>query len=114
MLKIMLGFHRSNHKPTMQHKPRHKCYRKVDDLNPNAEVFPFLEDVIPNLKAELAQYLGLVAKVDLLIGESKITKLGSSIQEGNSLSAFFSCSRESSIPKGSFDTDQNQALEDYL
>ena len=33
------------------------------------KVFPFLEDVILNLKAELAQYLGLadgVAKVDLL------------------------------------------------
>ena len=78
----------SNHKPTNPNRTT------VEEL----KVFLFLEDVILNLKAELAQYLGLadgVAKVDLLIGGSKITKLGSSIQESNSLSAFFSCSRES-------------------
>ena len=56
---------------------------KVTDLNPNGttveelKVFPFLEDVIPNLKAELAQYLGLadgVAKSIYSIGGSKTKK----------------------------------------
>ena len=57
MLKVMLSFHRNNHKPT----------------NPNrttVEELKVFEDVILNLKAELAQYLGLadgVAKVDLLV-----------------------------------------------
>ena len=59
MLKVMLSFHRNNHKPTNPNRTT------VEEL----EVFPFLEDAILNLKAELAQYLGLadgVAKVDLL------------------------------------------------
>ena len=59
MLKVMLSFHRNNHKPTNPNRTT------AEEL----KVFPFLEDVILNLKAELAQYLGLadgVAKVDLL------------------------------------------------
>ena len=54
MYKVMLSFHRNNHKPTNPNRTT------VEEL----KVFPFLEDVILNLKAELAQ--DGVAKVDLL------------------------------------------------
>ena len=58
MLKVMLSFHRNNHKLTNPNP-----IRMVQQWK-NSKCFPIL-----NLKAELAQYLGLadgVAKVGLL------------------------------------------------
>ena len=108
MLKVMPSFHRNNHKLT---NPNHTTVEKL-------KVFPFLEDVVLNLKAELAQYLGLadgVAKVDLLDWWIKLPSWAAAYKK------VILCQPSSaaveqvfSILKSSFDTDQNQALEDYL
>ena len=79
-------------------------------------MFPFLEDVILNLKAELA--LGLadgVAKVDLLDWWIKLPSWAAAYKKVILCQpSSAAVERVFSILKSSFDTDQNQALEDYL
>ena len=97
-------------------------YAQSYATNPNRttveelKVFPFLEDVILNLKAELA--LGLadgVAKVDLLDWWIKLPSWAAAYKKVILCQpSSAAVERVFSILKSSFDTDQNQALEDYL
>ena len=103
MLKDMPSFHRNNHKPT---NPTTVEKRKA---------FPLLEDVILNLKA---QYLGLadgVAKVDLLDWWIKLPSWAAAYKKVILCQpSSAAVERVFGILKSSFNTDQNQALEDYL
>ena len=101
---------------------------KITDLNSNAttveelRAFPFLEDVIPNFIAELAQYLGLadgVAKVDLLDwwfkNEEKLPSWEAAYKKVILCQpSSAAVERVFSILKSSFDTDQNKSLEDNM
>ena len=101
---------------------------KVTELKPTAssidelKVFSFLEDVILNLKAELAEYLGLavgVTKIDILEwwlkNEEKLPHWAAAYKK------IILCQPSSaatervfSIMKSSFNSEQNLALEDYM